>query len=515
VVNLSQGDSRGPHDGTSLVEAGLDLFLLQHRGHAVVKSAGNEGATHRHARLVLPPNATQDVTFEVDAGDTSDRHLEMWFSKDDDVRVIVRGPRPPGGGPRPASPSVGGNSGPVPFVPNPGLRQTTATIESRLNDPRNGACVIEIDLTRPGGFRLLDGEWQLHLENTFNRAATVDLYIAHGDGAPRFTSHVTREGSLTIPGTAQMVVTVGAYAQKSFLFWDWSGDLTDFSSFGPTRDGRPKPDLCAPGSKVTSVKTKARQHCCCNCCFDFYTDKTAEGADFQGTSMAAPHVTGTIALMFEKDPTLHVTDVLKILRATARAPEVGHGTLPDSKWGAGRVSARGAVTGVTGPVPIPGPTPVGPGHPGPVPGGGGNPIPVFGLGRLLGAGDPAEHDVVAAAALLQTPAGQYWAAVVSRHFSEVRGLINHNPRVATSWHRMEGPRLLRTLGPALSGIGVLTIRDDRDALVAWRRRLARFLDMLERFGSPSLAADVGTHRQFLLTAEVEDILDLARARLAA
>jgi subtilisin family serine protease len=546
VVNLSRGDSRGPHDGTSLVESGLDLFLLQHRGHAVVKSAGNEGDTNRHAHLVLPPNATQDVTFEVGANDTSDRHIEMWFSKDDDVRVTLRGPVPVGGGARPASGSIGGNSGPVPFVFRPAPRQVTATINSRVNDPRNGACVIEIDLTRPGGVPLLDGEWQIHLENTFNRAATVDLYIERGEGAPRFTSHATRDGSLTIPGTAQMVVTVGAYApQTSFLFFDSDGDLTDFSSFGPTRDGRPKPDVCAPGSKVTSVKTKTRQHCCCNCCADFYTDNPGEDSDVQrtstvdehaeGTSLAAPHVAGTIALMFEKDPTLHVLDVLKILRDTAREPEVGHGALPDSKWGAGRVSALGAVNGIPGPVPIPGPTPPVPGPAGPggglVPGGGGGPIARIGLGRPLATDDRAVHDGVAATAggslgipivwsgaggeVLQTPAGQYWAAVVSRHFSEVRGLINNNRRVATCWHRMDGPRLLSTLGPALSGIGVLAIRDDRDGLAAWRPRLGRFLDMLERFGSPPLVADVRTHRELLLTVEVEDVLDLAFERSAA
>ena len=317
------------------------------------------------------------------------------------------------------------------------------------------------------------------------------------------------------------MVTVGAYApQESLLFFDWSGDLTDFSSFGPTRDGRPKPEVCAPGSKVTSVKTKTRQHCCCNCCFDFYTDKTAEGSDFQGTSMAAPHVTGTIALMFEKDPTLHVLDIQKILRDTARAPQVAHGVLPDSKWGAGRVSALGAVTGVTGPAPFRAdavvPVPAGPGG-GAAPGGGG-PIARIGLGRRPAADDPGRILPAWSGAgeeLLRTPAGQYSASVVSRHFSEVRGLINNNPRVATCWHRMDGPRLLNTLGPALSGIGVVTIRDDPDALEVWRPRLGRFLDMLERFGSPPLAADVRTHRELLLGADVEDVLDLVITRFAA
>src|SRR5262249_32088222 len=110
--------------------------------------------------------------------------------------------------------------------------------------------------------------------------------------------------------------------------------------------------------------------------------------------------------------------------------------------------------------------------------------------------------------MAQAPAGQHWAALVSRHFSEVRGLINNNKRVATCWHRMEGPRLLAMLGPAMSGVGVLTIVDDSEALSAWRSRVARFLDMLEQFGSAQLAADTRSHRDLILSLELDDLAAL-------
>ena len=502
VVNMSFGDNRGPHDGTSLVETGLDLFLLTNPGRAAVKSAGNEGDTKRHAQLGVLPNGVSDLTFRVNPDETADCHLEMWFSRDDALTVTLRGPVPAGGGARPTIARVGPNTAAAPFVVNPGApapRQTTVTITSRVNDPRNGACCVEMDFSTPAPIPpakaapLFDGEYEIHLENLISHFAIVNAYIDKGEPGLVFTSNVTRDGTITVPGTAKEVITVGAYAQKSFLFFQWSGDLTFFSSFGPTRDGAAKPDIAAPGAKITSVKTHVGKHCCCDCCIDFYTDKTKEGGGFEGTSMAAPHATGVIALMLGEDATLHSQRIKEILQNTAREPTVSHGSLPDDQWGAGRLSAVGAVDGVTTPTPIAGPTPtVGPAPPVTPP------SPLAGpTSALRLASDPA--------ALLRTPAGQHWAALVSRHFSEVRGLINSNKRVATFWHRMEGPRLLATLGPALSGVGVLTVADDPEALSAWRPRLACFLDMLEQFGSAQLAADTRSHRDLLLTLDLDDL----------
>jgi subtilisin family serine protease len=505
VVNMSFGDNRGPHDGTSLVEAGLDLFLLTNPGRAAVKSAGNEGDTKRHAQLGVLPNGVSDLTFRVNPNETADCHLEMWFSRDDALTVTLRGPVPAGGGARPTIARVGPNTAATPFVVNPGApapRQTTVTITSRVNDPRNGACCVEMDFSTPPPIPpakaapLLDGEYEIHLENLISHFAIVDAYIDKSEPGLVFTSNVTRDGTITVPGTAKEVITVGAYAQQSFLFFQWSGDLTFFSSFGPNRDGAAKPDIAAPGAKITSVKTQVGKHCCCDCCIDFYTDQTREGFDFQGTSMAAPHATGVVALMLEKDPTLNSQRIKEILQNTAREPTVSHGSLPDDQWGAGRLSAAGAVDGVTTPIPIAGPTPVvGPAPPVTPP------SPLAGpTSALRPASDPA--------ALLRTPAGQHWAALVSRHFSEVRGLINSNKRVATFWHRMEGPRLLATLGQALSGVGMLTVADDPEALSAWRPRVARFLDMLEQFGSAQLAADTRSHRDLLLALDLDDLTAL-------
>jgi hypothetical protein len=90
--------------------------------------------------------------------------------------------------------------------------------------------------------------------------------------------------SLVDPGTVDEVVTVGAIAATNYA----AGPQEDFSSQGPTNDGRIKPDVAAPDS--------------CQC--------YAYGGEFPGTSQASPHVAGICALIKSAFPT-HTNDDIK------------------------------------------------------------------------------------------------------------------------------------------------------------------------------------------------------------
>ena len=125
--------------------------------------------------------------------------------------------------------------------------------------------------------------------------------------------------------TAKNLITVGAIASSS-------SDMTSFSSWGPTDDGRIKPDVVGPGCTLTSCQVGGGYWSAC------------------GTSMATPATAGTIALM--QDALIHsALTTTTVLPSTIKAIlvntaiDLGLGGFPDGPdyaFGFGKVNGVAA-----------------------------------------------------------------------------------------------------------------------------------------------------------------------------
>lgn len=113
----------------------------------------------------------------------------------------------------------------------------------------------------------------------------VSLNVASGKDSMKFTADMT----INDPGNTESAITVGSTHRTS----PHTFGVSYFSSRGPTGDGRAKPDLVAPGERITSAAAGTRRSTVTNQ-IDV-PDDVPVYIEESGTSMAAPHVSGAIA----------------------------------------------------------------------------------------------------------------------------------------------------------------------------------------------------------------------------
>jgi subtilisin family serine protease len=374
VINCSFGNHIGPHNGYLPAARAFDELMRTNENVLVVLSAGNERDDNVHAAAILPVGDPPEVI---------------------SLRVIKQ----------PESITIFGsyNSGayllcrvippyPEDIVSQSGdwhISELAGATDSSKVDKRHRVYLskyarlpgdpdghFKIRIERKGG--VPTGTWQLEVASEALVDGNLHLWIDEAEGAEFVpSSSVTTNlgvsmqdisirnlskaikrpdlwirGTVSAVGTCERGVMVGAYnAESKFLA------ISDFSSQGPSpRDlslglfnatsSLAKPDIAAPGESIDAPTPPTWQYLKMN------IPSYAAG---NGTSLAAPHITGVIALMWAQKPHLKNSKIKDILRKKANAAltdwrlpkwktgAAGNPNVEQELWGAGMVDAEEAV----------------------------------------------------------------------------------------------------------------------------------------------------------------------------
>lgn len=333
VINISQGMNGGPHDGTTIIETLFDTVLAQ-KGRAIVVAAGNSRNDNIHTAGKVPPRDPQTILWRIDKNSlpmSEVRHeLEIWYDRSGALTLQVFNPQ---------NALLGECSLGEEKIVSAGDGLNFPLLIRNMhpdNIPGEDENLINIlldDRTVTPSLTSAAGQvWRLVLAQNPATNANVHYHawIERNDPAPSsFATGSQPAYTLNTIGNAVLPIVVGAYDARDPSF----PPLLE-SGEGPTRNKKvnAKPDVCAPGWRIFSAKAQTK----CN-----YIAKS-------GTSMAAPHVSGLIALMFQaardwKTPSkiLDISEIQNALISTADRNPPSGGYHP--QYGFGRVNAVKAI----------------------------------------------------------------------------------------------------------------------------------------------------------------------------
>ena len=289
IISFSGGGHFGPHNGTALLDRLVDDIVAE-TGVLWVNAAGNEGAKHWGG-----PARDADGNGWIEFGGRwpalavrpASGQIAVQISWDD-------------WGADPRRPTPTQNIDAFLFEFDPRTRQMRPV--ARSINPQSGRGLPMEQLVYRGARP--DGEYVVALRAT-RVTRPVRMHVLNL--APGAMMPAAPSGSVGIPATARSALAVGAVDVTS-------GRLEEYSSQGPTDDGRVKPEVSAP-DKTRSLAYDGR---------------------FPGTSAACPHVSGFAALLMELEPAADRVALTRMVLRNVRP--MGRGT-PNNQYGHGHIDA--------------------------------------------------------------------------------------------------------------------------------------------------------------------------------
>lgn len=305
AINISFGMNNGSHRGDSLFESYLSDISTEWK-NAIIIPTGNEGSAGHHFAAKLISNNIREVDFFTASG-ISQFYVSMWKDFTDSLTVEI-------------------------IFPD-GLTSGVIGIENQIKNVQIENVLLTVIYSQPSHFSVRQeiffnfqaktgvisaGLWKIRIISGIIVDGNIEMWLPTTEEVTintRFSNPVSWM-TLTIPSSAERVIKVSGYNDRI-------GSISEFSGTGSNNAEPPKPDIAAPA-------------------FNILTVKSGGGYDsFSGTSMAAPFVTGSAALMMQwgivqqNDPFLYGERIKAFLRLGANRKSTiiypnlsyGYGTL--------------------------------------------------------------------------------------------------------------------------------------------------------------------------------------------
>ncbi len=334
VMSVSLGDNLGSHD-SSLIDAYM-IDQLSGPGKIVVIAAGNEGGDKLHLQSNFA-DGEPVKTFVTDYYETTsiDSYLDVWDYSNDGLQVTF---------------SVVNKSGNTVYATSSTCSKSKDYVKASLGNYFSGTLVLNYDYNEETGWSnvsvIIDGSLK---SSSYYLCMTIDA--PQGSDVHAWTDTYSWLKNLGVKGftagdsnysinsmaCGYRSISVGSFVTR-YSSGSEVGEVSSFSSYGPTIDGRQAPQVLAPGESLISALNSYDKSSSSSAASATVNGRTYKWGAMAGTSMATPAAAGIIAAWMQADPLMSPEDVKEVLAATCVIDNAIASTDPN-KVGYGKIDS--------------------------------------------------------------------------------------------------------------------------------------------------------------------------------